>query len=223
MSVVDLAGRAGQITIHLYAEMKSTDLMVLDRFSARAKWIIVFCCILLVVAGFLFYAGYRSQAEEREHIIQLHLQSVAGQINGDGLLSLKPGDEGSPRYLVFARALYDARENDTFLSGAYILRIDNGTISYVIDDSYLVHGLDPTVAHIGDLVTEDKNIIRNVTISGPAYSPKIYTSRWGSYISGYAPIKDSNGTIVGILGVDETAATVLSYDVYRFFNLVEVS
>jgi hypothetical protein len=199
--------------------MKSTDLMVLDRFSARAKWIIVFCCILLVVAGFLFYIGYRLQAEEREHIIQLHLKTVAG----DGLLLLKPGDEGSPRYLSFARALYDARKNDTFLSGAYLMRIDNGTISYVVSDSYLIHGLDPTVAHTGDQVTEDRDIIRNATITGPVYSPHIYTSRWGSYISGYAPIKDSNGTVVGILGVDETAATVLSYDVYRFFNLVEVS
>ncbi len=72
-------------------------------------------------------------------------------------------------------------------------------------------------------VNSERGQCRNVTISGPAYSPKIYMSRWGSYISGYAPIKDSNGTIVGILGVDETAATVLSYDVYRFFNLVEVS
>ena len=167
------------------------------------------------------------QAEERKHIIQLHLKDVAGrmagQINGDGLLSLKPGDEGSPRYLAFAHALYDARKNDTFLSNAYIMRIDNGTISYVVDDMFLAHGLDRSVARIGDLVTEDKDVIRNATITGPVYSPNIYTSRWGSFISGYAPIRDSHGTVVGVLGVDETAATVLSYDAYRFFNLVEVS
>jgi len=201
--------------------------MVLERFSARDRWIIVFGCILLVVAGLLSYAGYRSQAEERRHITQLHLQSIvggiAGQINGDGLLLLKPGDEGSPRYLSFAQALYNARKNYTFLSGAYLMRIDNGTIRYVVDDSYLVHGLNPTIAQIGDLITEDKDVIRNASVSGPVYSPNIYTSRWGSYISGYAPIKDSNGTVVGVLGVDETAATVLSYDLYRFFNIVEVS
>lgn len=207
--------------------MKSTGLMVLDRFSGRAKWVIVLCCILLAVACVLFFAGYTAQAEERKHIIQLHLKDVAGrmagQINGDGLLSLKPGDEGTPRYLAFARALHDGRKNETFIVNAFILRIDNGTISYVIDDMYLTHGLDPTVARIGDLVTEDKDVIRNAAVTGPVYSPNIYTSRWGSFISGYAPIKDSNGTVVGILGVDETAATVISYGAYRFFNLVEVS
>jgi hypothetical protein len=63
---------------------------------------------------------------------------------------------------------------------------------------------------------------RNATAFGPVYSPNIYTSRWGSYLSGYAPVKDSNGTVVGVLGVDETKDTVLSYETYRFFNLVEM-
>lgn len=200
--------------------------MVPGRFSTRAKIIIVLCCMLIAVACVLLYFGYTAQAEERRHYVQLHLRNVvgrmAGQINGDGLLSLHPGDEGSPAYLAFANALYNGRKNDSFISGAYIMRVDNGTIRYVIHDAYLVHGTDPSVARIGDLVTEDKDLIRNATVTGPVYSTDFYTSKWGSFMSGYAPIRDSHGTVVGVLGIDETKDTVLSYETYRFFNLVEV-
>jgi hypothetical protein len=147
---------------------------------------------------------------------------MAGQVHGDGLLSLQPGDEGSPAYLSFAHALYDARKNDSYIVTAYLMRVDNGTISYVVHDTYLTHGLDPYVARTGDLATEDRDVILNATVAGPVYSPNIYTSKWGSYISGYAPVKDSNGTVVGILGVDETSDTVFQYEYSQLLQLVEV-
>jgi hypothetical protein len=60
-------------------------------------------------------------------------------------------------------------------------------------------------------------------LSAPRNSPDIYTSKWGSFLSGYAPIRDSNGTVVGILGVDETADFVNQYEYANVFNLVEVT
>jgi hypothetical protein len=201
--------------------------MAPGRFSPRAKTTMVLCCILLLVASVLLYTGYTSQTAQQEHYVQLHLRKVAdrmaGQMNGDGLLSLKPGDEGTPRYLAFAHALYEGRSNDSYIVTAYLLRVDNGTIRYVVHDAYLTRGPDPYVARIGDLVTEDRAVILNASAGGAVYSPALYTSKWGSYLSGYAPVKDSDGTVVGVLGVDETADTVFQYETYRFLNLVEVS
>jgi hypothetical protein len=201
--------------------------MAPGRFTGRQKTIIIFCCALLILAGFLVVTGYTAQADEKKQKIQIHLQKaagrMAGQINGDGLLSLQPGDEGTPLYNSFARALYEGRKNDTFLVTAYILRIDNDTISYVVHDAYLAHGLDPYVVRIGEQATEDLDVIRNASVSGPVYSPEVYSSKWGSYISGYAPVRDSHGTVVGVLGVDETEETVFSYMTYKFYNLIEVS
>ena len=201
--------------------------MVLDRFSGRAKALILLCCILIVIASILFVIGYTTQAAEKKHYVQLHLRDAAGrmakEVNGDGLLLLRPGDEGNPRYLELAHALYNARKNDSFLVTSYLLRVDNGTISYVVDDSYLKNGPGPDVVRIGDLVTEDREKILEAAAGKMVYSPDIYTSKWGSYISGYAPVMDSNGTIVGVLGVDETAETVFSYETYQFYKLVEVS
>nr|WP_319375078.1 hypothetical protein [uncultured Methanoregula sp.] len=201
--------------------------MVLDRFTGRAKMIIAACCILLIVASALFVIGFESQAAQKKHNIQLHLEKaagrMAGEVNGDGLLRLAPGDEGSPRYLGLAHALYNARQNDTFLVTSYILRVDNGSISYVVHDDYLKNGPGPDVARIGDLVTMDKPVILEAANGSTVYSPDIYTSKWGSYISGYAPVRDSNGTVVGVLGVDETADMVFDYETYQFYHLIEIS
>ncbi|MDD1693673.1 MAG: hypothetical protein LUQ71_03015 [Methanoregula sp.] len=199
--------------------------MVLDRFTGWTKVLIVFCCILLVVGAVVFAIGFTGQEQSMKEILQEELMitasEIAGQVNGDGLLTLRPGDEGSPLYLSFANTIYNARSNNTHISNAYIMRVDNGTISYVIDDLYLTHGLDSSVAGIGHPVTEDKAVI-TAALGGPRNSPNIYTSKWGSYLSGYAPIRDSNGTVVGVLGVDETASFVTQYEYSSIFNLVEV-
>lgn len=199
--------------------------MVLDRFSPQIKYVIVLCCILLVVAAVLFVIGFNGQMQKTKHGIQVHLvtaaENISRTVNGDGLGTLKPGDEGSPLYLSFARTLYAARSSDPDLSGAYILREDNGTFGYVIDDAYIAHGPGPTVARIGNVATADLPVLAAARY-GAVYSPDIYTSGWGSYMSGYAPVKDSNGTVVGILGVDETSDTVIHAEYSGLFQLVEV-
>ncbi len=43
----------------------------------------------------------------------------------------------------------------------------------------------------------------------PSASPTFYSDEFGPYMSGYAPIKDSNGTTVVVLGVDVTAVATL--------------
>ena len=137
--------------------------MVLDRFSGRVRVLVVVCCILLAVAAVIVTIGFTQQVQVRKQLLQTELKvtaaQIAGKVNGDGLLSLQPGDEGSPLYLSFARTIYEARINNTHISNAYIMRVDNGTITYVIDDFYLTHGLDSSVARIGDPTTEDQPVL----------------------------------------------------------------
>ena len=199
--------------------------MALDRFTKREKMVIGLCCLALVVATVLFVIGFAQQAQDRRQQLRDELRvtaaRIAGQVNGDGLLSLKPGDEGSPLYLSLADTIYQARSNNTHISNAYIMRLDNGAITYVVDDYYLAHGMDSDVARIGDPISEDTSVI-DAALTGPQVSPDIYTSKWGSLLSGYAPIHDANGTVIGILGVDDTADIVVQYEYSSAFNLVEV-
>lgn len=43
----------------------------------------------------------------------------------------------------------------------------------------------------------------------PAADENMYTDEWGTFLSGYAPIKNSDGKIIGILGLDIDAQKIL--------------
>ena len=159
--------------------------MVTERFSGRVRVLVVVCCILLAVAAVIVTIGFTQQVQVRKQLLQTELKvtaaQIAGKVNGDGLLSLQPGDEGSPLYLSFARTIYEARINNTHISNAYIMRVDNGTITYVIDDFYLTHGLDSSVARIGDPTTEDQPVLM-AALTGPQ-TPRISIRRSGDRFS----------------------------------------
>lgn len=198
--------------------------MVPDRFSPKMKAVIILCCILIFFAGILFVIGFSDQAREREHIIQLHLKNtahrMAGQVNGDGLLLLKPGDDGSPPTWRLPRPC--TRPGGTTRISRTRTSCGWTMVRSAISSTTCTCSAGPAVVPTGELVTEDKDIILNATIRGPQYSDDIYTSKWGSFLSGYAPVRDSNGTVVAVLGVDEPSDTVLQYEFSSMFNLVEV-
>ena len=122
----------GQSATHLCGKTKGMDRMVLDRFSVRERVLIVVCSLLLVIAAVIFAVGFSGQVQVRKELLQDELKitasQIAGQVNGDGLLTLQPGDEGTPLYLSFAKTIYQARSGNPHISNAYILRTDNGTI-----------------------------------------------------------------------------------------------
>ena len=43
----------------------------------------------------------------------------------------------------------------------------------------------------------------------PAVDDAFTTDRWGTFLSGYAPIRDSQGTVIGLVGVDMTKTLVI--------------
>ena len=48
----------------------------------------------------------------------------------------------------------------------------------------------------------------------PAVDDDFYTDKWGTFLSAYAPIRDSSGTVVGLLGVDMKRDRVVARQEY---------
>lgn len=131
---------------------------------------------------------------------------------------LRPGDEGSPAYQQIARTIYTARANHTHIINAYIITVRNGSLVFLVDD---LSGMDPDFARIGESYeTTDLTIITRA-FSSPAVSDTIYTDKWGSFLSGYAPVRGRNGTAVAVLGVDMSSDFVITFEnfgIYRVFD-----
>ena len=129
---------------------------------------------------------------------------IASQIDGDAFASLQPGDENTTTFLTIRNSLHKAEAADPTFRYVYTMRQNGSTTEFVVDADY---GVSPDAAKIG-------NRYLNATpamISGfatPSAELQASPDQWGNVISGYAPIRDSHGRSVGLVGVDEDSTTV---------------
>ncbi|MFH1767507.1 MAG: HAMP domain-containing sensor histidine kinase [Patescibacteria group bacterium] len=78
------------------------------------------------------------------------------------------------------------------------------------DNNYCVIDPDERSAEIGEFYDVSCCPDLPNAIYGPSVDQEITHDEWGSWISGYAPIYDNNGSVIGIVGVDIFADEVIS-------------
>lgn len=66
--------------------------------------------------------------------------------------------------------------------------------------------VDKPNASMGEIYENPPHEIRRVFNNGVAVVSKPYSDAWGMFISGFAPIVDAGGVIVGVLGIDQRAS-----------------
>ncbi len=81
-------------------------------------------------------------------------------------------------------------------------KVGNAT-EYIVDADYSINDGAP-IGYVCYPTALDTAFLAGFV--EPSAEPAFYTAQWGNVtytaISGYAPIKDSNGTVVGLVGVD---------------------
>jgi len=103
-------------------------------------------------------------------------------------------DESTPAYIKMREELIKVRE----ISGAkyvYTMRkTDEGDFMYVVDGSS-----DEDFSHVGE--TEESAPEYEQAWSGEAYTDNniFYDEKWGALLSIYYPLKNNDGTVVGII------------------------
>lgn len=178
--------------------------------SMITKLTIAFIALVLVISGMTFIYTYNETktallSQMQNELVDMS-QVFSSRVNGDAIGSLQPGDEITSNFTTARDMIREMRMNSTFLTYSYILRVDGETIQFLIDDTY---GYDVDAPVIGDVYeTSDADKII-AALSEPTTSSKIYADVWGSFLSGYAPIFDSEGNAVAVMAVDMDATTVL--------------
>jgi hypothetical protein len=168
--------------------------------------------LAIAIIGALTAFAYTSEQNALRDTTRQGMMSTVGvmatQINASDIAGLAPGDEMSPRYLAVARHLETMRSMDDNILNAYILRVNpDKSATFLVDDLYPV---DPEgSAKIGEVSTApDQNEIF-AALSGPTASKQPYTTKYGSFMSAYAPIddsvNDSGGNTVAVLAIDMSA------------------
>ena len=200
--------------------------MVSARHSLQTKLTASFIILILLISGLTFFYTYGATKTALKEATQDELIQVAGimatQINGDNVILLQPGEENTTRFIGIRDHLAAMRANSNEITNAYIMKDSGNGIVFVVDDIY---GTDSNAARIGESYTTGENSTIAEAMKNPVASKDFYTDKWGTFMSGYAPVRNSAGETVAVLGVDMTADKVMAkqdfigYTIYLIMGL----
>jgi hypothetical protein len=168
--------------------------------------------LIVIVISLLTAFAYTSANGALKDSVRQGLKSTAAvmatQVNASDIAGLQPGDENTPRYLAIVKRLRTMRSLDDHIINAYILRVNpDQTATFLVDDLTID---DPQgSAKIGEISTSPDKMEIFQALSAPTASKEPYTTKYGSFMSAYAPIddstEDSSGNTYAVLAIDMSA------------------
>lgn len=169
--------------------------------------------LVIIIIGALTLFAYTSAEDSLSDAVQDGMKSTVGvmatQVNASDIANLKPGDETSPQYVAVANNLKTMRSMNDHIVNAYILKVNpDQSVTFLVDDLYPA---DPQgSANIGEVSTSPDKMEIFHALSVPTASKAPYTTKYGSFMSAYAPIDDSyagsTGNTKAVLAIDMPAA-----------------
>lgn len=162
-------------------------------------------CIAVVVA----FAGSAILYHEASHSLRQETRSRLESIAANAVLMIDPKlhetiisseDESKDAYKAIKATLLKLRKVNPDLRNIYTMRRTNkkNTWQFVVDSE-----LDPKLlSHVGDKYDVTEYPEMQKAFEGPAADVNPSQDKWGTWLSGYAPIRDASGHAVAILGLD---------------------
>lgn len=178
-------------------------------FSLRSKLVLGFSLVatiasLVTAAGFYYYLRNQLIDGVKERVLSI-AQMASLQQNGNEFLQITSGQD--PLYEKFRIQNLKIRRSDPDIIYVYTMRRDTQGIYFIVDavepgeENSALFGErydDPSATLVENFDTMEKAIVE----------PDIYTDKFGSFLSAYAPIYTDNGERAGVIGVDVLATTI---------------
>lgn len=176
--------------------------------SLETKLIFSFILLIVIIAGGVFFYTFSETKKALKESTRQELMSiasaVASQIDGDTFSKITVGGESSSNFVTIHNQLQKIRSDNSNIRYIYTMRRIDNNIQFVVDADYgTTDG-----AKIGEVYTESAPML----IEGFQHlsaDTEFTTDEWGTVLSGYAPIKNSLGENVGLVGVDMDSTNVI--------------
>ncbi len=172
--------------------------------------------LLMLTAGVSLAALYdravRTYARGVREGLERHAEALAALVDGDLHKTLvRPEQEASETYERLVEPLRRVREAVPDLVYVYTLIERDGAVYIGLDTAPVGDADHDGVEDHSRLLErydEASESARATLRDGVTRStPEPYTDRWGEFLGAFAPIRDSAGAMVAVVGVDVTAAT----------------
>jgi len=180
--------------------------------SFKLKIIIVFVLFSICVSMLSLYLIYamiiKSQMEDFRASLLMTATLGAELIDGDAhrQIALERGSINSSFYQHVKRKLKFIREANPNIRYIYTLTRDKKSerFFFVVDST----GLEHLFSYPGDSYETSFIDELNTAYQHSWVNAELIKDSFGSYMTGFAPIKDTQGTSVALLGLDMSGATI---------------
>jgi HAMP domain-containing protein len=171
--------------------------------------------ILIAVITVTTYAYTYNQAKEalkdtiKNQLMQLS-SIAASQLSAeqiDLLANIQAGDNENPQLLEINTLLYNIRKNDEDISEFYAMRKESDDKIVFVADDWTIQNIEDSSA-VGDPYDDYEPTLLEAFKGVSTASENIYTDQWGTWLSGYAPLKNASGKTVAVLAVDMDVTVV---------------
>ena len=140
-----------------------------------------------------------------------HLVSIAASEMDPALVATitRPEQTGDSDYRRASAPLVKLRRLVPEIYYAYVFIVTPEGLRYTIDTTYYIQNPSAPASDVsvGDLYVEPSNVALRAARTGAiTISTRPYTDHFGSFMSGFAPIRDAKGELVGFVGIDFSVA-----------------
>lgn len=171
--------------------------------------IVLLCVALVLVSSFAirYFAFHTAKdtLEDTMGVMSMNIiRSVRDSIDGDKLSELKTAEDMEKEYYIQLRKELNDIKGKIGLRYLYTMsRAEDGTYYYVVDgyDADSGEAASEEISLLGDEETDISEVMA-ASFEGTEGYDLTVSEEWGTLISGYIPITDSQGNIIGVLCAD---------------------
>jgi PAS domain S-box-containing protein len=174
------------------------------------KMSMILLLMILIFSGcsilYISFVTTNALKEQARGDIRGFATFTASQINGDLVATFEPGDEQTPEFIAQRDTLIRMKDAFPDIKNAYIMRLEGNTVVFVVDDDY---GIASDAAPIGmQYPVPTREMLTGFSV--PVVEQEFVSDQWGTTLSGYSPIRNSHGEVVGMVGVDVEKQVVIN-------------
>ncbi|MBC8014938.1 MAG: HD domain-containing protein, partial [Sporomusaceae bacterium] len=181
-------------------------------FSLRSKLFFAFFSVSALITMTITYSLYSHMRTDHINTLSRGIMNIAAvtalQVDGDTLEQMvDPEQENLPEYIDIKERLNRIAGEIPDIKYIYTMRKtdQSGQYTFIVD-------ADPdaeSVAHIGDIYDGSELTAMAAGFVAPSADQEFVTDKWGTTLSGYAPVRNSNGEVVGVVGIDIDVETMI--------------
>jgi len=196
----------------------------MKKLGLQAKLTIIFIAVSVFVLTITTYFVYKravfQQKEQLRKKILTLVQLSSMLIDGDKLIGIEPvlASQGTDTYKEIKTVLSKIRNSDTVIDSVYTMVESNkeNILLFLVDSG----DRRKAMAYCGERFDISSFPAMQEAFKKPSVDKEIAEDRWGTFLSGYAPIYKKSGQVAAIVGIDVTAESIRNMQLLlakRFF------